>query len=375
MRPVLPFLLLIGLSACGSIRKQMESAETYEQEGMHAEAHKRYTAILERRPKEVQAHLGMKRTAQVLLDRIQDRALGAYTMNELANGNQARAEAIGYKAVMDRKGLDLQLSPMLETRRKEAMEHEAERLYEDAVAAFAAERFQETVELTERVQALNRDHQEAGHLNRLARSEPLYREGHNARNLGLWREAYHKFNQVVGIDAAFKDALQQRDACRAEASYTLAYLPLYSQSGQSEFLTGATAKDLGIQLATNVKVAILDTRDPFIILVDRENTERLLAEQRRQMNGSFDEQQVAQAGKLMGARYVLTARISRFDDVLVRQIEVHVQLIDAETGRIHLADVVRVNKQEIGQGAPRAQLIQRAAKRIALRLQDFNAKT
>lgn len=375
MRPMIHLLMLIALSACGSVRKQMENAAIYEQEGMHTEAHKRYAAVLDRRPKEVLALLGMKRTAQAQLERIQDRALGAYALKELANGDQARAEAIGYKAMMDRKGLDLRLSPMLDTRRKEAMVFEAERLYQDAVAAFAAERFQEAVDLTERVVVLNRDHQEAGHLNRLARSEPLYREGQKAKTLRLWREAYHKFSQVVTIDAAFKDALQQRDACREEASYTLAYMSLYSQSGQSEFLTGATAKDLGIQLATNVKEAILDTKDPFIILVDRENTERLLAEQRRQMNGAFDEQQVAQAGKLMGARYVLTARISRFDDVLVRQIEVHVQLIDAESGRIHLAEVIRVNKQEIGQGAPRAQLIQRAAKRIALRLQEFNAKT
>lgn len=363
------------LSACGSIRKQMDRAATYEREGLHAEAHKRYADVWERRPNAVQAHLGMKRTAQFMLDRILDRALSAYALGDLETGDKVRAEAVAFKSAMDRKGLDLQMSPSLDAQRKEAMGREADRLYQEAMRAFASDRFQEALDLTQRATALNRDHPEAGHLNRLARSEPLYREGIKAMELGLWREAYRKFNQVVAIDAAFKDALRKRDECQAEASYTLAYMALQPQTSQGEFLTGASAGELAIQLATNVKEAVLDLKDPFIILVDRDNTERLLAEQRRQMSGTFDEQQVAQAGKLMGARYVLTGRIVRFDDVLVRQIEVHVQLIDAQSGRIHLAEVVRVNKQEIGQGAPRAQLIQRAAKRIALRLQEFNAKT
>ena len=46
--------------------------------------------------------------------------------------------------------------------------------------------------------------------------------------------------------------------------------------------------------------------------------------------------------------------------------------VDAETGEIHLSEVVRVNKQEIAKGAPRAQLIDRASKRVALAIEQFD---
>jgi hypothetical protein len=69
---------------------------------------------------------------------------------------------------------------------------------------------------------------------------------------------------------------------------------------------------------------------------------------------------------------VLTAKLLRFDDVLFKQCEVQMQLIDTETGRIHASEIIRVNKQEIGKGAPRAQLLEKAAKRIAARVGAFD---
>jgi hypothetical protein len=128
------------------------------------------------------------------------------------------------------------------------------------------------------------------------------------------------------------------------------------------------------QLSANVKQEILDLKNPLIILVDRDHTDELLAEQQRNMSGVYDDRYVAEAGKLIGAQYVLTGRILRFDDVLSKQIEVQMQLLDAESGRILMADVVRVNKQEIARGAPRAQLLERAAERMALRLAEFDPR-
>jgi hypothetical protein len=126
------------------------------------------------------------------------------------------------------------------------------------------------------------------------------------------------------------------------------------------------------QLSAAVKQAVLDLNDPLIILVDRENTDQLLAEQQRAMEGIYDDAHVAEAGKLLGARYVLSVRILRFDDIFSKQAEVQAVLLDTETGAIRLSEVVRVNKEELGKGAPRAQLIDRAAKRIATQIGAFD---
>jgi hypothetical protein len=65
-------------------------------------------------------------------------------------------------------------------------------------------------------------------------------------------------------------------------------------------------------------------------------------------------------------------RILRYDEILRRDIEVQMQLLDAENGRIHLSEIVKVNKQEIGKGNTRSQLLDRAAKRMARLVADFD---
>lgn len=358
--------LLLG---CASSRKQLARADTYEQHGLLAEAYQSYAALYERRPKEALARVGMRRTAQALLDQKQERAIAAYRMGDLIGGDRAREEALAHQRAMSANGLQLEPSPRMEEQRAMAQRTEADRLYHDAASAYAEDRFTEAEELTGKALKLWPEHREAGHLQRLARTEPLYREGLVAMGKGLWREAYQRFDRAVGIDPAHRDALAKRAECQEKASFTLACIYLYDLM-EIPTLMLSSRNDIGTQFLARVKEALLDAKDPFLILVDRENTERLLAEQRGQMNGLYDEQSIAAAGKLLGARYVLATRILRFDDVLSKQLEAQVQVINAETGRIHLSEVVRVNRQEIGRGAPRAQLLERAAKRVALRLQE-----
>ncbi len=373
MRFLPALLILLLITACASGRKQLERASTYERAGMMQEAFNGYADLHDRKPRNVEAHVGMKRTAQALFDRMQQEASALYMANDLARGEQARAEALNYKARMDREGLDLQVDPMLEMRRREAQQLEAEKLYNAADAAFRADRFAEAEELAEKSLKLVPDRKETAYLVKVAQLEPRYREGQRAVELGLWRDAYQRYKWVTDRDASYKDAWAQLSMVREKAAYTLGYVPIYNGAIYANdiglvFVNGAVEA----QLAASIKSAILDLHDPFLVLVDRDNTDEILAEQRRQMSGAYDDRHSAEAGRLLGARFVLTAKLLRFDDVLFKQCEVQMQLIDTETGRIHASEIIRVNKQEIGKGAPRAQLLEKAAKRIAQRVGAFD---
>lgn len=364
-------LLIVLLGSCTSTRKQLERASAYEREGMLQQAFDHYAWLYGRRPNAVEAHIGMKRTSQGLFDRLQDKAMADYALSEFEAGERSRQEAIEFKNRM--VVLDLEWSPLFDQRRNEAIRAEADRLYEAAEEAFRADRFTEAEALAIQCSKLDPERRDADHLQKLAQVEPIFREGARAQELGLWREAYRKFDRVSSIDPAHKDVMQRLAQCRDSAAYTIAYVPIYNKGLYTDMLSLQTAAGpIEAQLAANIKQEVLDLNDPLIILVDRDNTEQVLAEQRRAMSGVYDDRYVAEAGKLLGARYVLTARILRFDDVLRKEIEVQVQLLDAETGRIHIAEIVRVNKQEIGRGAPRVQLLERAAKRTALKLAEFD---
>ena len=365
--------LIILLSACGSTRKQLERATLYEKEGMYTEAHTAYAAIYERRPKEAEAHVGMKRTAQTMLNKKFAEASERFVAHDLEEGDRLRHEAVLLKQDMDRAGLELQWDGQMDDLRKSTRSAKARDLLKEADEAFRGDRFAEAEDLAMACQRLDPELEQADYLVRLAQLEPRYREGQKAEALGLWRQAHQAYRWITSKDIGYKDAWQRLQTAKENASYTLAYVPLFNTmlyTAQLDMGQGVVEQ----QLSANLKQAILDLDDPLIILVDRDNTDEILAEQQRNMSGTYDDRFVAEAGKLIGARYVLTGRIMRFDDVLTKQIEVQMQVLDAESGRIHLADVIRVNKQEIGKGAPRAQLLERAAKRMAARLEKFTPK-
>lgn len=372
MRSLLLFASLLLATAVLGQRKQLEKAASYEQAGMLQEAFTRYEAIHKGKPKRVEAHLGMKRCAQGLFDRMQQDASGLYLLNDLDAGDRKRSEAILYKQQMDRKGLELQVDALLDMRRRDAQLYRANTLYEQADAAYRADRFADAEELAQRSLKLNAERKEAEYLLKLAQLEPLYRQGKRAMDLELWRDAFQAFKRVTDRDAGYRDSWALLSAVRERAVLVVAYVPLFNKSVYSTNLSLSGEGQIEAQLAASTKQAILDLKSPLIMLVDRDNTDQLLAEQQRQLSGVFDDRYVVDAGKLIGARYVLTSKILRYDEILRRDVEVQMQLLDAENGRIHLSEIVKVNKQEIGRGNTRAQLLERAAKRMAMRLAEYD---
>jgi hypothetical protein len=366
-------LLSCVLLACGSTHKAMERGARYEQAGMLSEAYGVYSDLYLRKPRSVDAHIGMQRTAQGISQRMQEEASMRYMANDLTGGDAVRGQVERYHQQQRGRGLELTWSGLVEQHRAEAIKHHADQAFQEAEDALRQQRFEMAIDAARRCLALQPERREAAYVELVATIEPIYQKGEKAMSLALWREGYRHFDRVVGLDAGYKDAMALRDSCRQRAAFSLAYVPIYNQQIYTNELGGVlSTSSIEAQLAANVKKALLDLNDPLIILVDRDNTDQLLAEQRRQLGGVYDERYSMQAGRLIGARYVLSAKILRFDDVLSRQMEVQMQLIDVSTGRILLSDLMRVARQELRKGNTRAQLLVRASEQIAARVAGFD---
>ncbi|HRH38691.1 MAG TPA: CsgG/HfaB family protein, partial [Flavobacteriales bacterium] len=61
--------------------------------------------------------------------------------------------------------------------------------------------------------------------------------------------------------------------------------------------------------------ALTETNDPFLKVVDRENMERILAEQRLSLSGVVDEQTAVRVGNLIGAQAVLMGEVVDYREV------------------------------------------------------------
>ncbi|MBK8226881.1 MAG: hypothetical protein IPK70_06870 [Flavobacteriales bacterium] len=368
MRPAILALALL-LSGCAA-KRALQQAQAMEQSAQMESAAAAYLEAWDRKPNSLLAREGYARTAQRLLDDRMSAAIMSYRVAGLKEGDRDRQTAADFRQRIALKGIDLRWNQEVDDARIEAKTREADARYQEAEAELRADHFAEAIALARQCLQLNPAHKEAPFLIRMAEAEPVYREGLRAEELGLWRKAHERYAAVSAIDAAHRDVMARLEACREKARYTLAYLPVqqpHEKRSIMGFSIGSGPVDM--ELAGLVQRELLALKDPFLQLIDRGSTDVVLAEQRRQMSGNYNEQ-MAQAGKLLGARYLLTGRVTKYDDLLKRDLEVQVQLIDAQTGRIHLSEQVRAAKADLArEGA--ARLTDLAARRIAERLRGF----
>ena len=140
-------------------------------------------------------------------------------------------------------------------------------------------------------------------------------------------------------------------------------------------------QDKESQLRNSIIASISQLNNPFIVLVDRNNMQAVIEEQKLGLSGIIDETTAAQVGKLIGAKTVLLIKVISDDfvegvqqeftktayqsqrvngltqyqpvnykeylktDTLITTLQF--QLINTETGQILLADVVEHAQKEI----------------------------
>ncbi len=353
---VLSLLMPMLLCACSGARRQVAAGERLEQQGRPDQAVATYEAVLSRKPASPRASTGLQRAATVYFAELQRRAMDAYAVDDLASGESRRQQAHLFRMRMLDRDVILAWDPNLEGLRRQARRNRASMLYAAAEQAMREDRFSDAERLAGECQQLDPDRREAGYLLQLARTEPRYREARKAMNLGLWREAYTALAGITERDAAYKDARQLQEQCRVNASYTLACTAMEGRNEEQ--------RSLGIRLAQRMKATLLAQPDPFLVLVDRDDTDILLDEQRRQMSPLFNEETAVEAGRLLGARYMVTARADQGTDGLIA----HLQLLDTGTGRVHVAESLTLSRQELMRSATVDALLDHLARTFAVRV-------
>lgn len=361
----------LALSGCYSVRKSLREADLLEQQGALEEAFAAYNAIDDHRPGNADARRGIQRSAQRLFDRLQDGAGSSYMVGDYPAGEQKRIDAEMFRDRMHREGIAVQWSTFFEARRTEARDMWLEGLYQQAEAAFKMDRFQEAGSITARILQHDPDHANAEHLLRMARNEPKYRDGKRAFDIGRFTDAVRILGEVVSEDPYYKDALSLHHVAMNKASYTLAYLivPGNKPGRFSRDTSPKPSKD-EVLLAGVMEQAIVQLDDPLVQLIDRNHTDALLAEQLRALTGGVEESTAAQAGKLLGAQFVFTGQVLHMDE---DRVDLRVTLIDASTGRIHMAEQVSALRSEVGRVRdPKPLLMTLATQRAAEHLKEFD---
>ena len=283
-------------TACSGSKSYAKKASKLDQAGLYAEAAEMYLQSVQRSQKNVDAKIGLKKTGQMLLNDKLSEFFKFANMGTKADAVDAYLNAKLYQERVDRLGVKLEIPDHYRTEFEKIKGEHLVELYNEGQALMEKQDFKNAEAVFASIARLEPNYKDATSLQTVAYLEPLYRTGKSDLEAGHYRKAYEGFSKVIEKDAAYKDANSLRNECLAKGQYSIAVLP---------FKNTSTRPEMAPKVQEYAMTALTETKDPFIKLVDRENMDRILEEQRLGMSGVVDEQTAVRVGNLMGAQAVL----------------------------------------------------------------------
>jgi tetratricopeptide (TPR) repeat protein len=298
-------LLFTGLvlAGCTGSKPMAKKAAKLDQAGMYAEAAEMYLGSAQRNQNNIDAKIGLKKTGQqVLNDRLSE-FFKAASMGTRADAVNAFLQARAYQERVQRVGVVLEIADHYRTDFERVKGEHLVDLYNQGQTLLEQQQFASAEGLFAQIARLEPNYKDASSLQRVAYLEPLYRAGKADLEAGRFRKAYDELTRVVDKDPAYKDAAVLRQECISKGQFSIAVLP---------FTNSSTRPEMASKVQAYAMTALTETRDPFLRIVDRENMDRILEEQRLGLSGVVDEQTAVRVGNLMGAQAVLMGTLIEY---------------------------------------------------------------
>lgn len=304
-------ITVLGLAAlllgCSGSKSYSKKGDKLDEAGLYAEAAEMYLQAARRNNKNVDAKIGLKKTGQMLLnDKLSD-----FFKNMAMGDNRAEAVAayLDAKAYVDRvayTGVTLEIPDHYKTDFEKVKAEHLVDLYNEGQALYEREEFAAAEKVFARITKLEPGYKDASSLQDVAYLEPLYRTGKSELESGNYRKAYAAFTKVMDKNSAYKDCNALRQETLTKGQFNMAVLP-FTSNQRSSALAG--------KVQAHAMTALIDLKDPFLKVVDRENLDRILEEQRLSLSGVVDEQTAVRAGNIMGAQAVLMGDVVSYQEV------------------------------------------------------------
>ncbi len=288
-------LAAVLCAACTGSKSFAKKAAKLDAAGMYAESADMYLQSLMRNNRNVDAKIGLKKTGQQLLNDKLGSFFKAYSVGDShEEAVNAYLSAKSYADRVGQMGVMLEITDNYTSDFNEVKGKYLVELYSQGQDLMAKQDFRGAEAVFAKIGSLEPGYKDAGSLQNIAYLEPLYRSGKAALDQGRYRHAHGDLTKVTAKDAGYKDAAALANTALEKGRYSIAVLPF---SGDK--------KDQAARVQAYATTALTEINDPFVKVVDRDDIQRILAEQRLGMSGVVDEATAVSAGKLLGAQAVL----------------------------------------------------------------------
>lgn len=290
----------IILGGCATSKSFSKKGMQLDAAGLYQEASKMYLISLEKNMGNVDAQIGLKKTGQMVLDDYLRDYFKAHAIQDYKNAVYTYRSALSYKSNVERF-VKLSIPPNYEKDYEDDKKTYLNNLFEEANNYLLEEKYKQAESIFAEMLVLDPKNEDVSNLKNFSKAEPLYRKGISLMETSKYREAYYAFDEVIALQGNFKDAVRYKERCLDEATLTIAFLPFESQVRGGQQVTEKIYADMMQE--------VLKSKNPFIKVIDRANMDKVIAEQKLAMSGMVDDKYAAQAGRLIGAKMVVTGKL------------------------------------------------------------------
>jgi len=281
--------------------------EELETSGSFEKAADYFYRSLRKKSDNVKALLGLERTAPKVLDNKLKDVSYAYNSESYQTVIDKYDAATSYQSKVKRFGVNVDIPRPYIDKYNESKEILAERYYSSGKRKFDNGSYQSAITDLKKSLTYKSYYKDASSLiseakdaKNLADAERYYKYGVSKLNSGNYRAAYKDFGTCLSYKSYYKDAKTLQNEALEKGIVRI---------GVFEFKNDTRVYGAHGTLYSYVVSNAVKNKSPFIKVIDRNNLDRLLREQKLGMSGIVDESSAAQAGKMLGLDYVVIGRL------------------------------------------------------------------
>lgn len=306
MKKVLFLLVIIVVlfQSCTTSKSLAKKAKKLEDVSQYQAASDLYFQSIRKNPSNVDAILGMKRTGSLVLNDYLSKFSKAKMAEDYKTATYTYLDAVAYTKKLKSVNVDLEIPEFTKADFKIIKNAYLEQEYNAGLKFIDEEKFSDAEQKFNEVYQFDKNYKEVEELRNIAFLEPYYRKAEAYKNQREYRKAYEAYQRILKRVPNYKNT-------KADLKYVLdkgrINIMILEPEKQLKFSTYTTS------LKNYTTDAIINSNDPFIKLVDRENMDKILKEQELSVSGLVNEKDAVEVGELKGAQFGLTVNVTNYN--------------------------------------------------------------
>lgn len=294
------FLAAMVLVGCTGSKGLAKRGMQLEDAGMYTDAATFYFNALMRNSNNVDARIGLTNTSRKVLNDKLDEFSRHKAMDEHKDALNAYMDAQNYQERLARLGVQHDIASHYEEDFEYSKSVVLKDLYDQGTALMAEKRFDEAKSVFQQITKIDPEYEDVLALKGIAKNEPLYQSAIVHFDNRAFRKAYYELDKIYQNDQSYRDVAVLRNECLNLGRYPVALAPFKNATG---------ARDVEKRVYAFFVTSLAQIDDPFLRIVERDNMDAILNEQRLSLSGIVDERTATQVGNLLGAKALINATV------------------------------------------------------------------